>query len=102
MSKNIEKGKAPVAGPMPMGRRSGMGGPVEKAKDFKGTWIKLIEYGRSYLPVIIIALIASAVGTIFQIIGPDKLKDMTNVIAKGLPEVINEKPVIGSMDITAV
>ena len=102
MSKNIEKEKAHAAGRMPMGRRSGMGVPVEKAKDFKGTWIRLIEYSKSYLPIIIIALIASAIGTVFQIIGPNKLKDMTNEIAKGLPEIINGKPVIGSMDIAAI
>ena len=46
---------------------------------------KLVHYCRNYLPVIIIALVLGAAGTICQIIRPDKLKDMTNEIVKGLP-----------------
>jgi len=72
-----------------MGRRQGMGGPpgmgaVEKAKDFKGTWRKLILYCKKYLPAIFTALIIAAAGTVLQIIGPDWLKNMTNEIVKGL------------------
>lgn len=85
-----------------MGGHSGMGGVVEKPKNFKATWVKLIEYSRTYVPAIIIALLAAAIGTVLQIIGPDKLKDMTNEIAKGLPALINGKPVIGSIDMSAV
>ena len=36
-------------------------------------------------PAIIVALVLGAIGTVCQIVGPDKLKDMTNEIAKGLP-----------------
>ena len=66
-----------------MGGRPGMG-PVEKAKDFKGTWIKLILYLKKYMPAILTALIIAAAGTVFQIIGPDLLKNLTDVIVKGL------------------
>ena len=89
-------------------RRGGMGGghglgvPVEKAKDFKGTWGKLIRYCRKYMPVVIIALVLSAFGTVLQIIGPDKIKQMTDEIAKGLPAMINGQPVIGSIDFSAI
>ncbi|MCL1805950.1 MAG: ABC transporter ATP-binding protein/permease [Clostridiales bacterium] len=76
----------------------GMGGPVEKAKDFKGTWIKLIRYCRGYLPAISVALVIAAAGTVFQIIGPDKLKDMTNAILKGLPALVGGVPVLGAID----
>ncbi|GAA4653267.1 ABC transporter ATP-binding protein [Anaerocolumna aminovalerica] len=96
MSENTEKRQ------MPMGGRRGMGGVVEKPKNFKATWAKLIEYSKSYVPAIIIALLAAAIGTLLQIVGPDKLKDMTNEIAKGLPALINGKPIIGSIDMNAV
>jgi len=90
-------------GGMGGGRHGGsMGRPVEKAQDFKGTWVKLIRYCKSYVPVVIIAIIAAAGGTVLQVVGPNKIKDMTNDIAKGLPALINGKPVLGSIDLTAV
>lgn len=77
-------------------------GNVEKAKDFKGTWGKLIQYCKSYMPAIIFTLIIAAVGSLLQIIGPDKLKDMTNEITKGLPAVINGATVFQAIDFSAV
>lgn len=85
----------------PMGGR-GMNSPAEKPKEFRKTWAKLIGYCRSFLPVIIVALIASVIGTIFQIIGPDKLKDMTNEISAGLPTLVNGTPVMGTMNMDAI
>jgi len=81
--------------------RPGMGGG-EKAKDFKGTWVKLLRYCKSYAPVIIIALVIAALGSALQIIGPDKLKDMTNEIMKGLPAMVEGVPILGAIDFTAV
>lgn len=78
----------------PMGGPPGMGGPAEKAKDFKGTFVKLLRYCKSYLPAIIIALICAAAGTIFQIVGPDKLSDMTNEIMVGLMGSINMDAIV--------
>lgn len=86
----------------PMDGPPGMGSGGEKAKDFKGTWSKLIRYCKDEMPVIIAALVIAALGTVLQIIGPDRLKDMTNEIAKGLPAVINGSPVLGAIDFTAV
>ncbi|MVQ36405.1 ATP-binding cassette domain-containing protein [Paenibacillus sp. MAH-34] len=79
-----------------------MGAPVEKSKNFKATWVKLIRYCKSYLPAILIALVMAAAGTVLQIIGPNKIKDMTNEIAKGLPAMIKGETVQGSIDIPAV
>lgn len=86
----------------PMRSGHGMSGPVEKPKNFKETMSKLIQYCKSYLPAIIIALVAAAAGTILQIVGPDKLKDMTNEISKGLPSLIGGVPVMNSIDMDAV
>ncbi len=85
-----------------MGGRRGMRGLVEKPKNFKLAWRKLITYCRPYLPAIIISLLAAAVGSLLQIIGPDKLKEITNLVAGGLPAMINGKPVAGNIDMGAV
>ncbi|MCY9662742.1 ABC transporter ATP-binding protein [Paenibacillus chondroitinus] len=91
-----------MGGPGGMGGQGRMGAPVEKSKNFKATWIKLIRYCKSYLPAILIALVMAAAGTVLQIIGPNKIKDMTNEIAKGLPVMIKGETVHGSIDIPAV
>jgi len=117
MSGNNQKteNRGPVTGrggpmggrPGPMGRGPGMGGnrfggQAEKAKDFKGTWSKLIRYCKIYMPVILAALIIAAAGTVLQIMGPDKIKEMTNEIMKGLPALVDGVPVLGAIDFTAI
>lgn len=105
MSENHSQNRAPAAGRGPMGGGRGpMGGmgPVEKPKSFKGTMIKLIHYCKKDLPVIIVALVAAIAGTVLQILGPDQLKNLTNEIAKGLPQMLNGKPVFGAIDLSAV
>ena len=85
------------------GMRHGRGrGPVEKPQDFGGVMKKLMRFCKRYIPVIIIALILGAAGTVCQIVGPDKLKDMTNEITKGLPAMVQGKPVLRSIDFDAV
>mgnify|MGYP000379181872 FL=1 len=77
-------------------------GAVEKPQDFGGVMKKLVHFCRHYIPTIIVALVLGAIGTVCQIVGPDKLKDMTNEIAKGLPALVNGKPVLGAIDMDAV
>ncbi|MCB4911692.1 ABC transporter ATP-binding protein [Bifidobacterium pseudocatenulatum] len=84
-------------GPMGRGRRA-----AEKPQDFGGVMKKLMHFCRHYIPAIIVALVLGAIGTVCQIVGPDKLKDMTNEIAKGLPALVNGKPVLGAIDMDAV
>ncbi|PLS28790.1 ABC transporter ATP-binding protein [Bifidobacterium parmae] len=88
--------------PGPMGHGGPGRGAVEKPQDFGEVMGKLVRYCRSYIPVIIIALVLGATGTIFQIVGPDKLKDMTNEIVKGLPAMVHGRPVMGAVDFDAV
>ena len=61
----------------------------EKAKDFKGSIKKLIKYCKPLMPLIIIAIILAFLSSVLSIIGPDKLKDMTNEITIGLMGKIN-------------
>jgi ATP-binding cassette subfamily B protein len=83
------------------GGRSGRGSS-EKAKDFKKTWGELFNYCKNYLPTIITVLVLAALSAVFVILGPDKIKNMTDEIVKGLPEVINGVPVLGAIDMNAV
>jgi ATP-binding cassette subfamily B protein len=92
-----------------MGRRRGSvgGGPIgrgvaEKPKNFGQTWGRLIVYCKNYISVVVIALILAAAGTVLQIIGPDRLKDMTNEIMRGLPALADGIPIAGAIDLTAV
>lgn len=56
----------------------------EKAKNFKESINKLIKYNKAFMVLILIALVLSMVGSIFSIIGPDKLKDLANTIGDGM------------------
>ncbi len=71
----------------PTGRRGmghGMGRPVEKAKDFKGTMKKLIAYLSSYKYGFLVIVLFSIGSTIFTIIGPTIMGNATTKIVEGL------------------
>lgn len=75
-------------------RRGPMGGhgkmvPGEKAKDFKGTMIKLMNYMKRYKIRIFIMLIFAVGGTIFNIVGPKILGKATTELLNGLMGKIN-------------
>ena len=61
----------------------------EKAKDFKKSMISLIKYCRPYLIPVLLATILAIISAIMSIIGPDKLRDITNLITEGLLTGIN-------------
>ena len=58
--------------------------PVRKAKNFRDSWRRMIAYMRPYLPAVITASILVIIGTIFTVIGPNKLSEMTNLIFDGI------------------
>ena len=65
----------------PMGR--GMG-PGEKAKDFKGSFSKLLRYiGKSKIAIIVVMIFA-AISTIFSVAGPKVMGKATTALADGL------------------
>lgn len=74
----------------------------EKPKKFKKTLKEMAGYLKPYFPLILIAVVASVIATILQIIGPDKLKLITDEITKGLPKMIKGKPVMASIDMDQV
>ena len=56
----------------------------EVAKDFKGTITRLIKYDKRLIKLLFISLILSFISSALAIIGPDKLKDITNVVANNI------------------
>lgn len=63
-----------------------MGGPPvgEKPKNFKESFKKLIKYNKPFIITICIALVLSMGGSVLSILGPDRIKEMNNVIWEGL------------------
>lgn len=57
---------------------------MSKKKKSEKNLGKLITYCKKYIPVIVIALISSVIGTILSLIGPDKLSEMTDIITDGI------------------
>ena len=74
----------------------------EKPKKFKKTLKEMAGYLKPYFPLILIAVVASVIATILQIIGPDKLKLITDEITKGLPKIVKGKPVMAAIDMDSV
>lgn len=61
----------------------------EKAKDFKKSISDLIKYSKKCIPAVIVAFALAVTGTIFALIGPNKLQDITDLITEGLMAEIN-------------
>ena len=81
--KNIKQG-TPIRG---FGRGPGshrsMGMPVEKAKDFRGTLRRLLDYLKPHRMKLVITFLAAVVGTIFVIISPKVMGLATTKIFEG-------------------
>ena len=69
--------------PGPMGGRGGRF-QTAKAKDFKGTIKKIINYIGGYKIGVIAVMICAVVGTIFHIVGPKILGKATTALSEGL------------------
>jgi ATP-binding cassette, subfamily B, multidrug efflux pump len=99
---------SPAHGP---GGRRGPGGPGggpggmhgmmrgEKARDFKGTMAKLLQYLGSYRLAIFVMLLFAAASTIFAIVGPKILGQATTELFEG---VMAQLAGTGSIDFDAI
>ena len=68
--------------------------PLDKNEPHpKGGLSALVRFCKPYFPAIAVALVCAVGGTIFTIIGPDKLSELTDVISAGL---------MGGIDMAAV
>lgn len=85
MSKNFKK-SSPPHGP---GGSGGPGKPVEKAKDFKGTFKKLINLISPFKFKFIMIVILAACSSLFAVIGPSVLAQATNEVQFGVDRMAN-------------
>jgi ATP-binding cassette subfamily B multidrug efflux pump len=84
-------GRGPMGGRGPMRGRGpiGHGGPRammkgERARDFKGTMVKLVQYLGSYKFAIVIVMLFAVGSTIFTIAGPKILGEATTKLFEGV------------------
>ncbi|APT75801.1 multidrug ABC transporter ATP-binding protein [Marinitoga sp. 1137] len=68
----------------PMGGGPGMKGPVEKAKDFKGTMKRLMQYLKVYKWSFITVIVFAMASATFSIVGPKILGKATTKIFEGI------------------
>jgi ATP-binding cassette subfamily B multidrug efflux pump len=74
-------------GPGPMGRGGpfgGMGMPVQKAKNFRGTLFRLLGYFKPQRGALVAVLVTAIISTIFNIIGPKILGLATTKLFEGV------------------
>jgi ATP-binding cassette subfamily B protein len=64
-----------------------------KPKNFKNAMSQLFSFCKKYWPLIIISIVLATISSVLAVIGPNKLKDLTNYISAGLQ---------GPMDINAI
>ena len=67
----------------------GMSGSGEKPKNFKNAFKRMVKELKAFRIAIVIALFLASLGAILSIVSPNRLKDLTNEISKGL--VVNQK-----------
>lgn len=86
MSEERRASKPSDMGPGPMGRgpMGAMGRPVEKPKDFKGTLKRLFAYFLPQKFLLLMVLVTSIIGTVFNIVGPKILGLATTKLFEGI------------------
>ncbi len=93
MSKKDIKQGIPIKG---LGRGPGSHGnitmPVEKAKDFKGTLRRLLDYLKPHLIKLVITFLAAVASTVFSIISPKIMGRATTKLFEGFLQKMRNVP----------
>ncbi len=95
---NVRKPGGPRPGPMGHGPGGGMM-PGEKAKDFKETIVKLIQYMGAFRYAILVVMILAVGSTLFNIVGPKVMSKATTELFNGLMAKFQG---IGDIDFTKI
>ena len=77
-------GARPAGGPMGWGPRGGMGMPVEKAKNFRGTLARLLRYFKPLRYQLLAVIVAAVISTVFNVVGPKILGLATTKLFQGI------------------
>ena len=62
-------------------------GAPQKTKDMKKSLSRLFKYLKIYFPLILISVVLIVSNTIFRLIGPNKLADLTNILETAIPKI---------------
>jgi len=105
MSKHASRERQDQRGGPPFGPGRGgphaMAMPVERAKDFKGTFRQLLGYLRPHVPMLAFVAFLAMASTVFSIISPKLLGNATTVIFNGFVAKLQGVPGAG-IDFAAV
>ncbi|PKL07687.1 MAG: ABC transporter [Spirochaetae bacterium HGW-Spirochaetae-7] len=74
------------------GPGGGLGRPVEKAKDFKGTMRRLVGYLKPYSPSIMLVFGMAVLSTVFSVAGPKILGQSITILFEGVMAVAKHLP----------
>src|SRR5574344_641674 len=83
----------------------GLGRPnmaTQKAKNFKLAIKNLIVFCKKDMPLIVIAILLSAIASILAVVGPNELKELTNQITIGLKTNIDFSKIISITILLAI
>lgn len=80
---NKAQGSGPKFGPPGPGGPGGMK-VGEKAKDFTGSLKKLFAYCGRYMVAMAVAIVLAIFASIFSLMGPGKLSDITDIVMEGM------------------
>src|SRR5450759_3537377 len=83
---SVERRETRPGGQGPMGwmGRGGMGMPVQKAKNFRGTLFRLLGYFKPQKYLLLVVFVAAVISTIFNIVGPKILGLATTKLFDGM------------------
>lgn len=61
----------------------------DKPQNFTKAIKELILYGNKYWPIVVFCTVLATIGSVIAIIGPNKIRDLTDIIAEGLMSSID-------------
>ncbi len=81
-----------MGGPMGGGPAAGLGMSVQKAKNFRGTLIRLLGYFRPHWFALSVVLVAAIISTVFNVVGPKILGLATTKLFEGFVAKLEHIP----------
>ena len=81
--RTAQRNTAPQGGMFGRGPMGAIGMPVQKAKNFKGTLVRLLTYLVPHRTALVIVILAGVVATLFNVVGPKILGTATTTVFEG-------------------
>ena len=98
MARRVHAPPRDMFGGRPIG---GLGMPTQKAKNFKGTLVRLLGYLRPHRTRLVVIILAGAIGTVFSVLGPKILGMATTKVFEGFVAKAEAFPALPSISTTS-